>query len=78
MLAKKTTKNQLTIPRALLDQLPETDYFDATVVSDALVLRPVKVVPMVDIERVRDRLEKAGVKTAEVRRAVKWARKKKP
>jgi len=77
MLAKKTTKNQLTIPRALLDQLPETDYFDATVVSDALVLRPVRLVPMVDIERVRDRLEQAGVKPGEVRRAVKWARKNK-
>jgi len=77
VLTKKTTKNQLTIPKALLDQLPQTDYFDAEVVSDALVLRPVKVVPMVDIDRVRDRLEQAGVGQDEVKRAVKWARKKK-
>jgi len=77
MLAKKTTKNQLTIPKALLDQLPETDYFDATVVRDALVLRPVKVVPVVDIDRVRDRLERAAVGEGEVKRAVKWARKRK-
>lgn len=76
MLAKKTTKNQVTIPKALLDQLPEADYFDAEVVSDALVLRPVKVVPLVDIERVRDRLEQAGVDESAVKRATKWARKK--
>ena len=77
MLTKKTTKNQLTIPKALLDRLPETDYFDAEVVSDALVLRPVRMVPAVDIDRVRDRLERTGVKPAEVKRAVRWARKKK-
>ncbi len=77
MLAKKTAKNQLTIPKALLDQLPETDYFDAEVVSDALVLRPVKVVPLVDINRVRDRMAQAGVGPDDVRRAVKWARRRK-
>ena len=77
MLAKKTTKNQLTIPKALLDKLPETDYFDAEVVSDALVLRPVRVVPMVDMDRIRDRLKRTGVGPCEVKRAVKWARKNK-
>lgn len=76
MLTKKTSKNQLTIPKALLDKLPETDYFDATVVRDALVLRPVKLVPIVDINRVRDRLERAGTGEDEVKRAVKWARRK--
>lgn len=77
MLTKKTTKNQLTIPKALLDRLPATDYFDAEVVRDALVLRPVRMVPAVDVDRVRDRLERAGVGTGEVERAVRWARKKK-
>ena len=77
MLTKKTTKNQLTIPKALLDRLPATDYFDAEVVSDALVLRPVRMVPAVDIDRVRDRLERTGVKPDEVQRAVRWARKEK-
>jgi hypothetical protein len=77
LLTKKTTKNQLTIPKALLDRLPATDYFDAEVVRDALVLRPVRMVPAVDVDRVRDRLERAGVGTDEVERAVRWARKKK-
>ena len=77
MLTKKTTKNQLTIPKALLDRLPATDYFDAEVVCDALVLRPVQMVPAVDINRVRDRLEHDGVGPDEVKRAVRWARKKK-
>jgi hypothetical protein len=77
LLTKKTTKNQLTIPKALLDRLPATDYFDAEVVCDALVLRPVQIVPAVDIDRVRDRLERDGVEPDEVKRAVRWARSKK-
>jgi len=77
LLTKKTTKNQLTIPKALLDRLPTTDYFDAEVVCDALVLRPVQIVPAVDIDRVRDRLEQEGIRPGEVTRAVRWARKKK-
>jgi len=77
LLTKKTTKNQLTIPKALLDRLPPTDYFDAEVVCDALVLRPVQIVPAVDIDRVRDRLERDGVGPDETKRAIQWARKKK-
>ena len=61
----------------MLDRLPPTDYFDAEVVKDALVLRPVRMVPAVDIDRVRGRLRRAGVGPGEVERAVRWARKKK-
>jgi hypothetical protein len=77
LLIKKTKKNQLTIPKALLDQLSPTDYFDAEVVSGALVLRPVRVVPLVDIDRVRGRLKRGGVRPDDVQRAVRWAREKK-
>jgi hypothetical protein len=76
MLTKKTAKNQLTIPKALLDQLPPTDYFDAEVVDDALVLKPVKVVQMVDIARIRTRLKRRRVRPDDVKQAVLGAREK--
>ena len=76
MLAKKTAKNQVTIPEALLDRLPPADYFEAEVVGDALILRPVKVVEMVDIDRVRSRLKRGRVGQDEVGQAVRWARNK--
>ena len=77
MLIKKTAKNQVTLPKALLDQLAPTDHFDAEVAGDALVLRPVKVVQLVDINLVRARLKRAGIRPGEVERAVRWAREKK-
>ncbi|MFO7675654.1 MAG: AbrB/MazE/SpoVT family DNA-binding domain-containing protein [bacterium] len=77
MLTKKTSKNQVTLPRALLDELPETDYFDATISDGAILLRPVRVTPAADIEIVRDRLEEKGIGPDEVDKAIRWARGKK-
>ncbi len=77
LLIKKTTKNQVTIPKALLGKLEPTDYFEAEVAGDTLVLRPVKVVEMVDIDKVRDRLRRRRVRPDEVQKAVDWARKSK-
>ena len=77
MLTKKTMKNQVTIPKALIEQLPPTEYFDAEVVGGALVLRPVQVVPLADIGQVRGRLKRGRVRPDEVQHAVRWAREKK-
>ena len=75
MLAKLTSKNQLTLPVDLLRQLPVVEYFDATVTDGAIVLRPVQMVPAVDLERVRDAVQAAGASEEDVEQAVEWARK---
>ena len=43
MLAKKTSKNQVTLPKKALQDIPETDYFDITAQGGVLILRPVTV-----------------------------------
>ena len=40
MLTKKTSKNQVTLPQKVLQDIPETDYFDITAQSGVLILRP--------------------------------------
>ena len=40
MLAKKTSKNQVTLPQKVLQDIPETDDFDITAQSGVLILRP--------------------------------------
>ena len=75
MLAKLTSKNQLTIPVELLRALPRSEYFDASVEKGRLVLKPVSVVPAIDLETVRNAIAAAGIGEDEVAQAVKWARK---
>ena len=34
MIAKKTSKNQLTLPKKIVDRFPDVDYFDVRVEGD--------------------------------------------
>ena len=76
MLAKLTSKNQLTLPAELLRRIPSAQYFDAVVDGDTIVLRPVRVVPATDLERIRDEVAAAGALEADVEDAVAWARQR--
>lgn len=75
MLAKLTSKNQLTLPIDLLRQLPRVEYFEASVDNGAIVLRPVGVVPAVDLEHIRAAVQSAGAWEEDVTDAVLWARR---
>ena len=78
MLAKKTSKNQLTLPKEIADKFPGVDLFDATVKNNQIVLMPVKITPITySQENIREKMAKLGINEKDVTDAVKWARKKK-
>jgi hypothetical protein len=78
MLAKKTSKNQLTLPREIVKEFPEIDYFDVAIKNKTIVLTPVQISPLNrDLDVIRDKLEKLGINQNTVPDAVKWARKRK-
>ena len=45
MLAKLTSKNQITLPKAIISGFEGTDYFDVTEENGCIVLAPVRVTP---------------------------------
>ena len=71
MLAKMTSKNQLTLPRSVTDEIGATDYFDVEVRDGQIVLTPVRIQRG---DAVRARLAALGLTTEDVRDAVDWAR----
>lgn len=71
MLAKLTSKNQLTLPRLALQTLGEVEYFDVEVRAGQIVLTPVRIQRG---DAVRARLAELGVTPSEVDAAVNWAR----
>lgn len=73
MLAKKTTKNQLTLPKAIVSRFAGVEYFDITTDGRAIVLRPLEVSRA---EAVRERLSQMGIVERDVADAVAWARRK--
>ena len=75
MLAKKTSKNQLTLPKRIVEALPETDYFDVTLREGAVVLRPVTITePGSKLATVRRKIKDLGLTSKDIDNAIRWAR----
>ena len=75
MLAKKTSKSQLTLPKEIVGNFPGIDLFDAVVEDHRIVLTPVKVIPLkASLESLREKICKLGIDENDVAEAVKWAR----
>jgi hypothetical protein len=78
MLAKLTSKNQLTLPRDIVKEFKDIKYFDADVRDGRIILAPVRMQPMdANLEGIRKKMEKLGITPADVTEAVRWARKSK-
>ena len=72
MLAKKTSKNQLTLPQAVAANYPDVDYFDVRDEDGRIVLVPLRPSRADDV---RTKLEQLGITEHDVDAAVAWARK---
>jgi hypothetical protein len=78
MLAKKTAKNQITLPKAIANVFPDTEYFDVSIQDNRIILLPVKIQPAkATLEEVRKKMQRLGVSEADVPEAIQWARGKK-
>jgi len=78
MLAKKTSKNQITLPKAIAESFPDAQYFDVGIQDGKIVLLPVKILPVgSSLAAVREKMRKLGVSEGEVGKAIQWARGKK-
>ncbi len=72
MLVKMTSKNQLTLPKAVVAELGPAEYFDVEVHEGRIVLTPVRMQQRGDAVRVR--LAALKLDDADVMGAVRWAR----
>lgn len=78
MLAKKTSKNQLTLPKDIVKEFPGTEYFDVVVQDRKIILLPVRIMPAeATLEEVRKRTTETGVTEKDVTGSIRQARKKK-
>jgi hypothetical protein len=76
MLAKLTSKNQITLPKSAVNAFEGTAYYDVEVVPEGLLLRPAKVqVTSHALEGARKKFKKKGFNEETIAQAVKWARK---
>ncbi len=72
MLAKKTTKNQITLPKTVITRFAGVEYFDVSTDGECIILRPLQ---QSRADEVRARLAELGIDEGDVAAAVSWARK---
>ena len=75
MLAKLTSKNQITIPKKIIEQLPDVEYFEVELKDGVVMLKPLKVYDT-SLERIRAKVKKLRLQENTVKEAIKWARSK--
>ncbi len=75
MLTKITSKNQVTIPKKIMAQLPDVEYFDVELDEGVIILRPVQVLKT-NLKQVRAKIRKLGLSPDSVEEAIEWARSK--
>jgi hypothetical protein len=72
MLARKTTKNRITIPKAIVTRFTGADYFDVSTDGVCIVLRPLSAA-----DKIRAQLADLGIDETNVTASISWARRTK-
>jgi hypothetical protein len=73
MLAKVTSKNQLTLPKAVTNAIGPTEYFEVEARDGRIILTPVRIQRA---DAVRAKLAELDLGEKDVADAVAWARKR--
>lgn len=71
MLAKLTSKNQITLPKKVMTHFADTAYFEVREEAGRIVLMPIKIR---DTEAIRTKLASMGIQAQDVKDAINWAR----
>ncbi|MCA3002370.1 MAG: AbrB/MazE/SpoVT family DNA-binding domain-containing protein [Rhodocyclaceae bacterium] len=74
MLAKLTSKNQLTLPKAAVEQV-RAEYYAVRTEGQSIVLIPVK---LGGLDAVQEKLAALGITEKDTKAAVGWARGNQP
>ena len=71
MLAKRTSKNQLTLPKAIVQAVGEAEYYDVSTDNGRIVLTPVR---LQQADAVRAKLSALGIDEDDIKDALAWSR----
>lgn len=71
MLAKKTSKNQITLPKKVITHFKGVEYFDVNTDGECITLHPLQPSRAAEV---RSKLAEIGITENDVAAAISWAR----
>ena len=72
MLAKLTSKNQLSLPKAVVNSVGNSEYYDIEVQAGKIILTPVRIQ---HADAVREKMKDLKITDKDIKEAIEWARK---
>jgi hypothetical protein len=77
VLCKRTYKNQITLPKKVMEKFEDCEYFKVTASKGRIILEPVQITPRseTNIEKIRQKIAALGLTEKDLEDAVAWARK---
>jgi len=76
MLAKITSKNQITIPKKIIEKIPGIKHFDVEFKDGVIIMKPIRFYDT-NLDQIRAKVKKLGLKENSVAEAIRWAKSKK-
>jgi hypothetical protein len=78
MLCKRTYKNQITLPKRIMEDFKDVEYFQAKTERGRIILEPVNMIPASErpLEKARKKIAALGLTETDIEEAIRWARKK--
>jgi hypothetical protein len=77
MLAKKTYKNQITIPKEALKNIEDAEYFDVFTQDGNIILKPVIIQNAQEhLARIRSKIRALGMTEKDIDAAIHWTRER--
>jgi len=76
MLAKITSKNQITIPKKIIEKMPGVKHFAIEFKDGVVIMKPIKFYDT-NLDQIKAKIKKLGLKEDSVAEAIKWVKSKK-
>ena len=76
MLAKITSKNQITIPKKIIEKMPGIKHFDIEFKDGVVIMKPIKFYDT-NLDQIRAKIKKLKLTEDSVAEAIKWVKSKK-
>jgi len=77
MLCKRTYKNQVTLPKKIMEDFKDIEYFEARSQGGKIILEPVRMTSLSDsaLDKARRKIAALGLTEKDIEDAIAWARK---
>jgi hypothetical protein len=78
MLCKKTVKNQITLPKKIMERFKGITYFEVETKENKIILTPVRIKSDEESKllNIRRKILSLGISEKDIDKAIEWARKK--